>query len=133
MHDISNYFKKIEQVTREKEITKLDMWNIDKTGFYISYEKAQLVFFLIFIYLFIFNVYMQPYGYDRHASSPSQKINAQSKRLLIFFITINLNKLFYMIDLNNHNYINLVKCIYFAILSMLLVFFKLIFYISIII
>ena len=43
MHDMSDYFEKIERVTREKGITELDIWNMDETGFLIGYGKAQLV------------------------------------------------------------------------------------------
>lgn len=32
-HDMSDYFEKIERVMREKGITELDVWNMDKTGF----------------------------------------------------------------------------------------------------
>lgn len=40
MHNMSNYFKKIEQVIRKKRITELDMWNINETNFCIGYRKA---------------------------------------------------------------------------------------------
>ena len=40
---MSNYFEKIERIMREKGITELDMWNIDKTGFRIRCGKAKLV------------------------------------------------------------------------------------------
>ena len=43
VHDMSNYFEKIEQVMREKGITELDVWNMDETGFRIGCGKAQLV------------------------------------------------------------------------------------------
>ena len=36
VHEMSDYFEKIEQVIREKKITELDIWNIDKTGFQIG-------------------------------------------------------------------------------------------------
>lgn len=40
MHDMSNYFEKIEQVIREKKITKLDIQNTDKTRFQIGCKKV---------------------------------------------------------------------------------------------
>ena len=43
VHDMSNYFEKIERITREKGITELDVWNMDETGFRIGCGKAQLV------------------------------------------------------------------------------------------
>ena len=43
VHDISDYFEKIERVMREKGITELDVWNMDGTGFRIGSGKAQLV------------------------------------------------------------------------------------------
>ena len=43
VHDMSNYFEKIEWVMREKKITELDIWNIDETRFWIGSGKAQLV------------------------------------------------------------------------------------------
>lgn len=57
---------------REKEITELDIWNMDETGFQFSYGKVQLV------------------------------------------ITIDVNKHFCMIDLENHNYITSVEYIDFT-------------------
>ena len=33
VHDMSNYFEKIERVMREKEIIDLDIWNMDETEF----------------------------------------------------------------------------------------------------
>ncbi len=42
VYDMSDYFKKIERIMREKGITKLDLWNINEIGFRIGYEKAQL-------------------------------------------------------------------------------------------
>ena len=39
VHDISDYFEKIERVMREKGITKLDLWNMDETGFQIGCGK----------------------------------------------------------------------------------------------
>lgn len=62
---------------------ELDIWNIDKIGFQISCEKAQLI------------------------------------------ITMDANKLFYIIDPKNCDYITLVKCISSVsetILLMLLIF-----------
>ena len=43
VHDMSNYFEKIEQVMMEKGITESDVWNMDETGFRIGCWKAQLV------------------------------------------------------------------------------------------
>ncbi len=40
---MSDYFEKVERVISEKEITDLDMWKMDETGFRIGYRKAQLV------------------------------------------------------------------------------------------
>lgn len=33
MHNMNNYFKMIEQIMKQKKITKLDIQNIDKTEF----------------------------------------------------------------------------------------------------
>ena len=43
MHDINDYFEKIERVMREKRIIELDIWNIDETRFQIGCGKAKLV------------------------------------------------------------------------------------------
>ncbi len=40
VHDMSDYFEKIERVMREKGITELDIWNMDETGFRIGCGKA---------------------------------------------------------------------------------------------
>ena len=40
---MSDFIEKIERVIREKKITKLDIWNIDETKFWIGCGKAQLV------------------------------------------------------------------------------------------
>ncbi len=40
---MSSYFEKIEWVMREKGVTELDMWNMDKINFQIGCGKAQLV------------------------------------------------------------------------------------------
>ena len=40
MHNMSDYFEKIEQVMREKGITELDIWNMDEISFRIGSEKA---------------------------------------------------------------------------------------------
>ncbi len=33
VHDMNDYFEKVERVIREKEITNLDLWNVDETRF----------------------------------------------------------------------------------------------------
>lgn len=43
VYNIKNYFKKINQVIREKQITKLNAQNIDELGFQISCEKEKLI------------------------------------------------------------------------------------------
>ncbi len=43
MHDISDYFEKIQRVMREKGVAELDVWNMDESGFRIGCGKAQLV------------------------------------------------------------------------------------------
>ena len=43
VHNMGDYFEKIERVMREKRITKLDVWNMDETSFRIGCGKAQLV------------------------------------------------------------------------------------------
>lgn len=40
VHNISNYFEKIQQVIKKKKIIELDVKNIDKTEFWIGYRKA---------------------------------------------------------------------------------------------
>ena len=40
---MSDYFEKVERVISEKEITDLDIWKMDETGFRIGYREAQLV------------------------------------------------------------------------------------------
>lgn len=69
VNNMSNYFKKIEWVMREKRITELNLLNINETSFQNSCEKAQLI------------------------------------------VTIDVNKLFQMIDPENRNYIISVKYI----------------------
>ena len=43
VHVMSDCFKKIERVMREKGITELDVWNMDEKGFRLGRGKAQLV------------------------------------------------------------------------------------------
>ena len=43
MYNISDFFKKIEWAIKEKRITELNIQNIDKTSFQISYKKVKLV------------------------------------------------------------------------------------------
>ncbi len=43
VHDMNDYVEKVERVMSKKEITDLDVWNMDETGFRIGYGKAQLV------------------------------------------------------------------------------------------
>ena len=53
VNDKSDYFEKIERVMREKGTTKLDVWNMDETGFQIGCGKAQLVVTMELTSLFI--------------------------------------------------------------------------------
>ena len=53
VNDMSDYFEKIERVMREKGTTKLDVWNMDETGFQIGCGKAQLVVTMELTSLFI--------------------------------------------------------------------------------
>lgn len=43
VHDMDDYYKRIEQVIREKKIIKLDVWNIDETSFEINCGKIYLI------------------------------------------------------------------------------------------
>ena len=43
VHDMAEYFSKLERVMKEKGITQLDVWNMDETGFRIGCGRAQLV------------------------------------------------------------------------------------------
>lgn len=43
VHDMSDYFEKIQQVMREKGITEFNIWNMHETGFRIGCGKAQLI------------------------------------------------------------------------------------------
>ncbi len=69
VHDISDYFEKVERVISEKRFTDLDMWNMDEKGFRIGCGKAQLV------------------------------------------VTMDPNKLLWIIDPENRDYITSLECI----------------------